>query len=80
MLTAFLKEVDDVIEVGLATLEKADVRFYRHKNPMVLSRLSSRMLEEAVQVLYRHDCDARALLGFGSTVYQTSVPWQIVRE
>ena len=34
-LEAFLKEVDDVIEVGLATLEKADVRFYRHKNPMV---------------------------------------------
>ena len=30
-LETFLKDVDDVIEVGLATLEKADVRFYRHK-------------------------------------------------
>ena len=30
-LEAFLRKVDDVIEVGLATLEKADVRFYRHK-------------------------------------------------
>ena len=30
-LEAFLREVDDAIEVGLATLEKADVRFYRHK-------------------------------------------------
>ena len=32
-LEAFIKDVDDVIEVGLATLEKADVRFYRHKDP-----------------------------------------------
>lgn len=32
-LEAFLKNVDDVIQVGLATLEKADVRFYRHKGP-----------------------------------------------
>ena len=32
-LERFLRAVDDVIEVGLATLEKADVRFYRHKDP-----------------------------------------------
>ena len=31
-LEAFLMDVDDVIKVGLATLEKADVRFYRHKH------------------------------------------------
>jgi len=31
-LENFLRLVDDVIESGLATLEKADVRFYRHKN------------------------------------------------
>ena len=32
-LENFLRKVDDVIQVGLATLEKADVRFYRHKDP-----------------------------------------------
>jgi len=32
-LEVFLRAVDSVIEVGLATLEKADVRFYRHKDP-----------------------------------------------
>ncbi len=31
-LEKFLRHVDEVIEVGLATLEKADVRFYRHKD------------------------------------------------
>ena len=30
-LENFLRSVDDVIASGLATLEKADVRFYRHK-------------------------------------------------
>ncbi len=30
-LESFLRAVDDAIQVGLATLEKADVRFYRHK-------------------------------------------------
>ena len=34
-LEAFLNDVDDVIEVGLATLEKANVRFYRHKGTQV---------------------------------------------
>jgi PII-like signaling protein len=31
-LEAFLRDVDDVIEKGLATLEKADVRFYRSRD------------------------------------------------
>lgn len=30
-LETFLREVDSVIRVGLATLEKADVRFYRSR-------------------------------------------------
>ena len=32
-LETFLRDVDNVIEVGLATREKAEVRFYRHKDP-----------------------------------------------
>jgi len=31
-IEAFLKLVDDVVEDGLATLEKVEVRFYRHSN------------------------------------------------
>jgi uncharacterized protein len=32
-LEAFLAEIDPVIHEGLATLEKAEVRFYRSRQP-----------------------------------------------